>query len=141
VVLICPRNFDNVKMTDAIASTAFAIIGLALGAATLAMNPHGIPLTIFVSAALFIMTFASIANYAIQINRRKTLHRIVVTIEAVAAVTVILEVLSSARAGTGFGDTGNLLIQRAFDFVIILAFVLFDLFLGYDVRKHLRSRS
>jgi len=86
------------------------------------------------------MAFASEANYAIQINRRKTLHRIVVTTEAVAGVLGILEVLSYARFGTGLGDISTRLIQRRFDFVIILAFVLFDLFLGYDVWKHLGSR-
>ena len=89
--LNCPRNFDDLDDRQYRDCTMFAIIGLALGAATIAINPYGIPLTVFVSVTLFIMTFASIANYAIQINRRKTLHRIVVTIEAVAAVVVTLE--------------------------------------------------
>jgi hypothetical protein len=136
-----PKNQGESKMTGAVASVVFSIIGLTLGVATLIINPYGAALTAFVSAALFIMTLASIANYAVYANRRKMFHRIVVAVEAVAAVVVILEVLLHATSETLTKDLQSLLISRAFDFVVILAFLFFELYLGYDVWRYLHTKS
>jgi hypothetical protein len=129
------------KMTDAIANIVFAVVGSALGVATLIINPYGAALTAFVSATLFIMTLASIANYTVHLNRRKIPHRIVVTIEAVATVVVILEVLSYATSVTTAKDLQSSLISRAFDFVTIFVFLFFELYLGYDVWRYLHGKS
>jgi hypothetical protein len=118
----------------------FAIMGSALGVATAIINPYGTALTTFISAALFIMTLATIANWAFQANHHKIFHRFIIIIETVAAAVVTLEMLIYATSETGKG-LQSLLISRALDFEVILAFLLFELYLGYDVRRYLRAKS
>jgi hypothetical protein len=120
---------------------SFVFLGSILGLATLAINPYGTTLSIFVSVSLFIMALASIANYTIQANHIKILHRIVVTIETVAAVVVILEVLSYVMSETVQENLGSLIISRAFDLAVLLAFLLFELHLGYDILRYVQSKS
>jgi hypothetical protein len=110
-------------------SLVFAITGLILGVIVLVENPFCLAITLFVSIALFIITGMSLANYKFQVNKNKTLHRIVIVFEAIAALTMLIEISSNSD------------VNLALYFVIFSAFFLFDLYLGIDVLFYFKKKK
>jgi hypothetical protein len=124
------RNQDTSRNKNAITNASFALTGSSLGIANLIINAYGLALTAFVSIGLFVMTLGAIANYAVNANHNKKVHRVIVSVEAAAAFAVMLEVLLHPTAKT-----------LAFDFVVFLAFLFFEVFLGVDVWRYLHTES
>jgi hypothetical protein len=111
-----------------IVSIVFALIGLILGIVVLVINPYSLAISLFVSLALFVMTTMGLANYRFNSNKNKPLHRCVILIEAIATITMLIEMLFAA-------PSADLVLSLA----IFSGLFLFELYLGIDIWIYLRK--
>jgi subtilisin-like proprotein convertase family protein len=55
-------------MLHAVVAALFALAGSSFGTATLLTTPYAIPLTIFITAAMFTMSIASFVNFYFEVR-------------------------------------------------------------------------